>query len=132
MIQKQFSLALLSVMLLFVLVSCVKNEYDLDKLSDSKWYPTLAAPLIHSSLTMKNIIRDFDNTHIFVEDNENFIKLVYTGTVFSKTAEELIVIPNQSIAPFAQTFALGGTIPNGDSLSTTFSSTYDFAATGTG
>ncbi|MBU0487784.1 MAG: hypothetical protein KKA07_18390 [Bacteroidetes bacterium] len=113
---------------LAITFSCVKEEYDFSKLKKSQsWTPELAMPLIHSNMNLADIIKDFDNTHLFEEDGDNFLKLVYQNTIYSKTAEQLLQIPDQSFPAVSESVNIPGAIPATDSLSYSFSDTYPFS-----
>lgn len=84
--------------ILIVLSSCVKDYFDFDKLStDINWNPSVAVPAIHTRLTMRDIIQDYDYQHLFVEDSTAFLYLVYNKEVFSYPAVNYINIPDQSV-----------------------------------
>ncbi|NVO03380.1 MAG: hypothetical protein HXX09_11835 [Bacteroidetes bacterium] len=97
----------------------------MNNIASSEWDPSIAAPLIHSKLTLRDVLNDYDNQHLFTEDNTHFLFLVYKNEVFSQRADELITISDQTIntnyniSPAA--------IPNGDSLTLTHTTTYPFA-----
>ncbi len=102
--------------------SCVKDEYELDKMTDPSWNPNAAAPLIHSKLTLHNILEDYDTNNLFVEDASNFLYLVYFDTVYSKTAQEIVVLPNLGLGT-NHNFNIPSNIPVGDSVEINFSVT---------
>jgi hypothetical protein len=56
--------------LLFVAVSCVKENFDFDRLSDQISYrPSFIIPLAHGSLTLGNILETDDSLVFFDPDN---------------------------------------------------------------
>jgi len=112
--KKIFQSLFLVMLLALVFQSCVKDEYELDKMTEPSWNPNAAAPLVHSRLTLYNVLEDYDTSNLFVENSNHFLYLVYFDTVYSKTAEELIPIPNQNIAT-TNSFNIATTIPVGDS-----------------
>jgi len=77
--------------------SCVKEEFDMDTVTATNWNPNAAAPLINSSLTLWDIMNDYDSTDLLVVDSSHFVYLVYEDTVYSQSAEDLITIGNQSL-----------------------------------
>jgi len=104
--------------------SCVKDEYSLQNMKTPEWDPNFAAPLINSRLTFWDILNDFDTTDIVIEDETQFLYLVYNSTAFSQTAEDLISIPDQN-ASASHNFSTG-TIAVADSFVTTLVYTYNF------
>ncbi len=122
----------ITAMLMFFLIitSCVREEYYLQNIKNPDWEPNFAAPLINSKLTIWDILNDYDSTNIIVEDQSNFLYLVYTNQVYSQSAEELIQISDQMLNA-SHSFNTGGSIAQGDSFVTTFSYHYDFSFPGT-
>ena len=81
----------------FFMASCVKEEFDMDTVTATNWDPNVAAPLINSSLTMWDIMNDYDSTDLLVIDSNQFVYLVYEDTVYSESAESLIPVANQTM-----------------------------------
>jgi len=80
-----------------ILTSCIKDNFDFDKLSNHiNWQPNIAAPAIHSRLTIRDLIRDYDQQHLFVEDSTKFLYLVYSNRVFTLPAINYVSIPDQN------------------------------------
>jgi hypothetical protein len=117
------------IIFLITLASCVKNEYYLQNTKTPGWDPNIASPLINSRLTIWDILNDYDSTDVVVEDPTFFLYLVYTGRVYSETAEDLIQIGDQAMNT-SHTFNTSGTIAQGDSFVTTFSYAYPFSFQG--
>ena len=90
-------LLVLSAIFMVVLIGCVKDNFDMTKVKGLPEYnPSLAAPLVTAELSLKNILDKNDNDIVQV-DNEGFISLIFTDELFSSTAEEIMVLPNQSV-----------------------------------
>ena len=89
---------LVSIFLLSIMqYSCVKEAMNMDKLTKTPYYsPTIAAPIAHSKLTLRDIIRDYDKDQLFEEDAQGFLYLMYQKQVYSKKAENYIVLKDQS------------------------------------
>lgn len=109
---------ILNVMLLFAAFgflilsqqACVKEYADFDKLSKTVDYsPTIAGAIAHTKLTVRDIIRDYDNDELFEEGADGFLFLMYDKRVFTENAENLISLPNQSFPTMDQ---YSGTIYN--------------------
>ncbi len=86
--------------LLFVaagITGCVKDYFDFDKLSNNvDWNPNIAAPAIHSRLTVRDLIRDYDTSHLFVEDSTKFLYLIYNKQVFSLPGNSYVQLQDQN------------------------------------
>ncbi|PIX36635.1 MAG: hypothetical protein COZ59_00020, partial [Bacteroidetes bacterium CG_4_8_14_3_um_filter_31_14] len=55
--------------------SCYKDKLDFSKLSTNiDWNPNFAVPAVHSSLTIRDVLRDYDTTNLFVEDQTGFLR----------------------------------------------------------
>ena len=81
----------------FITQSCVKDSFDFDKLStDMVFNPNIAVPLINSKLTLRDLVRDWDDNELFEEDSTGFLYLMYSKHIFSKTAKDVVKIPTQS------------------------------------
>ena len=52
--------------LFLFLSSCSKEDFNFDKMTDPEWNPTWSMPLIHSNMTLRNIMKKGGT--IFVED----------------------------------------------------------------
>lgn len=84
---------------LLVITACYKDKFDFSKLSNNiNWNPNLAVPAIHSSLTIRDLLQDYDSTEVFVNDQTGFLYLMYHNQVFSMPASNLVTIPDQSFA----------------------------------
>ncbi|MGQ9846006.1 MAG: hypothetical protein ACUVQP_00705 [Bacteroidales bacterium] len=85
--------------LLSLLTSCVKDYFDFDKLSNQvDWNPNVAVPAVHSKLTIRDLILDYDYQHLFIEDSTHFLYLIYNKQVFSLPAAQYVNIPNQTLS----------------------------------
>lgn len=79
--------------------SCTKDYFDFDKLSNHvDWNPNIAVPAVHSKLTIRDIIQDYDFQHLFVEDSTQFLYLIYNKKVFTLPAAQYVQLPNQSLS----------------------------------
>ena len=90
---------LLSVVITIWLSSCYKDKIDFSKLSTNiNWNPNMAVPALHSSLTIRDLLRDYDSTELFVEDQTGFLYLMYHNQVFSIPASDLVTLPDQNFS----------------------------------
>lgn len=89
-IAKAFSL----VFIILGFQACKKR--DLDKVYIEPWKPSIAAPLINGSLSMKDIAENIDKDEInVVEGPDGLYTLLYRDTLESDYAETYIKIPDQ-------------------------------------
>jgi len=78
--------------------SCIKDEYDLDKMTAANYSPEIAMPLVHSVFSVAEILsmsadqgaNDSENLEV---DPDGLMKLMYNDTLFSKKASEFITFP---------------------------------------
>jgi hypothetical protein len=69
--------------------SCIKDNFEFDKLKAFEWNPDLAVPLVHSSFTMSNVLGiDKDSlTKGFLKiDSDDALSIIYSSSVTSATA----------------------------------------------
>lgn len=80
-----------------LLNSCLKDgDFEFDKLAKNQYDPSIAAPLINSKLTLKDILKD--TSGIIQVNTDNSLKLVYkSNNLVSLMAKDIFKIPNQSI-----------------------------------
>jgi hypothetical protein len=80
-----------------ILHACVKNYFEFDKIStDMEWDPSLAVPLINTTMGISDILRDTGAISFLEVDSENLFSIVYSQDLFSQTAEEFIDIQDQN------------------------------------
>ena len=115
----------LSILLLFLISSCVKDgDFEFDKLAQNQFDPTLAAPFINSKLTLKDILKDTSGI-IQVDIQTNALKLVYNSdNMVSVMAKDLFEIPDQSIQTDTSNLVL--IPPTGDSNFYSITKPYSF------
>ncbi|MES2140708.1 MAG: hypothetical protein V4511_13450 [Bacteroidota bacterium] len=119
-----------SAVLISILPACIKDNFELDKLTKTAWNPNLAVPLVYSSLSIEDLLAKQDNGGLIVVGSDKFCTLVYKGNLFSLIAADLITIPDQQPPPFSGTlntgqisaFTFAGTITVPYSQTVTFDS----------
>lgn len=113
-----------SVALVF-LSSCISELVDTidkaQKTSSVQWNPSLAVPLVYSSLGMKDIIGQLSGLSFLKVEDDGGLTLVYGSEYQSKKAEELITLPDQATS---QTYTLSASQIN--TLNTTGSLTLNY------
>ncbi|HET6225719.1 MAG TPA: hypothetical protein VFF27_05525 [Bacteroidia bacterium] len=92
--------------LILMISSCMKDNFEFDKLAQTEWNPSLAAPLVHSSLSIQDILTKNDKSGIISIDSNHFCSIVYEGNLFSIIASDLVKIPDQTIPPYTASLDL--------------------------
>ena len=79
---------------LFVISGCLKDDFN--KLSDSTWNPDFSFPIVNSDLDVSDIlIQDNSPTQIGI-NSDDIVEIIYSSNNYSKHAEDLLNLPNQS------------------------------------
>jgi len=77
------------------------DEYEFDKLSDDMEINMgLLTPLAYGSLSLDDIISEFDSTSYINADEEDLLFITYEDSLFSFLADELIDIPDQNFPEY--------------------------------
>ncbi|MGM0613748.1 MAG: hypothetical protein ACQESM_09595 [Bacteroidota bacterium] len=122
---KNVYLLLITVILLLLsFTSCMKDKFDVNEMGTNKWNPDIAAPVINTSLTMKDLMDEADGVD-WQEDNNNLLSFVYAEELFSQDAQDIITIPDQD-TDTTVTWDLPVGLPPGDSASQTVVFTTQF------
>ncbi|MFW6018949.1 MAG: hypothetical protein ACOCPM_00055 [Bacteroidales bacterium] len=122
---KHINLFLL-ILLLISLTSCMKDKFDVNEMGNNKWNPDIAAPVINTSLTMKNLMEEADSLD-WQEDNDNFIYFLFAEELFSKEAKDIVTISDQ-VTDTTISWDMPVGLPPGDSASQTVVFTTQFDA----
>jgi hypothetical protein len=87
---------LVMILLLFMgFAACIKDHFNLEKLTDPEFKPSLAVPLISSELNLLDILEK-TNINIQEDPDTKLITLIYeTRNVFSQIAEDIMQTPDQ-------------------------------------
>lgn len=84
---------LLSLIPLFFM-GCIEKELDFDSIKSQNWSSEWAIPLINSSVSLKDLVKD--STALIHDGEDGLLILVYEGQeFFSYTGEDIPFIPNQ-------------------------------------
>ena len=90
----------LAVACLLLLFSCVKEKYDMATLVQTgEWQPEIAIPLIHSRMSVEDILAPAENDKDNLgENSDGLMVLIYRDTLFSALAQDFIPgLPSGSI-----------------------------------
>jgi hypothetical protein len=97
---------LFCLMFLFIISSCKKDDFNMDKLTSSDWNPNIAVPLVKATFDVYDVLARTDSSDLVVIDPATgFIALVYKGGIFSLDANEIVEMPNQN---FNSTYGMTG------------------------
>jgi hypothetical protein len=120
------SLPLLAFVLsLVIFQSCYKERMGWENIKGT-YNPDVAVPLVHSNLTMRDVLNDYDHNDLFVEDGSHFLYLIYNNRVFSQNAEDFIYVPDQSLSTNFS-FSVTGGLPYGtDAVAPPFTFAHSF------
>lgn len=87
---------LIVLVILFSFTRCMHDEYEFDKLSDEVEINLgLLTPLAYGTLSLNDIISEFDSTSYIDTDEEGLLFIAYEDSLFSFIAEDLLEIPDQ-------------------------------------
>lgn len=96
-------------LLLTAMQSCVKNEdFQYDKVTVTTWDPDVAVPLVHSDLSIYDIIGRTDSGSISIDDS-NRVTLVYKGNIYSVFGYEFLPLVNQTTGQVIQLTSVDST-----------------------
>lgn len=83
-------------LLLFIMVACVKDNFDFNRWDkEVSLYPSLAAPIAWGDLSVIDAINAYDSTGSIVINRDGFISIIYNANVQSNDVNDIIFIPNQ-------------------------------------
>ena len=117
--------AIVFMMIVGTFLSCNKNSMDFSKMTKPEWDPTWSLPLIHSELTLHDILGK-DTNNIIIEDPvTHMLTLEYAATLFSQSAEQYLVIPDQNNITMEST-TLNIIVPPTDSIPYDITIPYSF------
>lgn len=102
------------------MISCLKDDFNFDKMTNPTWEPNFSLPLIHSKLNLSKVLGVTGGDSLLNEDASHFLTLIYRDNIFSQYAYDVFTIPDQTYS-LNYPFSLPGGMNNGDSISGTYS-----------
>ncbi|MFO7844895.1 MAG: hypothetical protein R6V16_13875 [Bacteroidales bacterium] len=91
----------IALIILFTFSHCMQDEYEFDKLSDEMEVKLkFLSPLAYGSLSLDDIISEFDSTSTIDADEEGLLFITYEDSLYSFLADELVEIPNQNFPEY--------------------------------
>lgn len=109
--------------------SCKREDIDLDKISNTvNWNPKIAVPIGYGDYSVKDFYEsEEDSVGLIREYPDNLLFLAYRTQLISKVAEQIILIPDQSIQETIQATDPGFPVFGASStISYTRNSSYSF------
>ncbi len=107
---------------MFLLIqSCVKdNDFEFDKIASGNWSPDLAVPLIHSEMSIQDLIGTADSD-IFSVDSNHLVSVIYRGNIYSMQGPDFLSMVDQNYTtPFILNSVDSTTLYTTNSLTKTF------------
>ena len=93
-----FQLFIFLGLILLIVSSCVKDNFDFDKWDkEVSLQPSLAAPIAWGDLSVLEAINAYDSTGQVIINEFGFISLLYKTSVKSNDVNDIIYLPNQQI-----------------------------------
>lgn len=89
--------ALLLLTLVIALSSCFKEEYNFQDISLQDYNPTLAAPIVNTTLVLEDVLQNVDSGLIST-DSSNLLQITYSDSLLSYSVLELVNIPDQTVS----------------------------------
>ena len=87
---------IIPVIFIFLFLQCMHDEYDFLEWGDEiEINIGMLAPVAFGSLTLEDIISEFDNSGFISTDADGLLLLTYEDSLLSFTAEELLELPSQ-------------------------------------
>ena len=93
-----FVVAVLLLTMILAMHSCIRDNFDLDRLSgDVHYEPSLAAPIAYGNLSLLDGLETYDSVGRVKLNNDGFLSLFYFDSAESDTVSVLMDIGNQSV-----------------------------------
>jgi hypothetical protein len=95
--KKHILIALFTSYIIILIPGCIKKDKFGDPIIPI-WKPDVAVPLVNSDLSMKDLISETNDGKISLStDADGLYMLTYRDTAFSELAENVIIIPDQTM-----------------------------------
>lgn len=88
-------------LLVLAIQACMKDFKDVDNFEVSEWQPELAVALINTTVSIDDVLDDFEDQGYLNVDSENFMTIVYQGNIFSASGEEVAEMPDFTVPMFS-------------------------------
>jgi len=114
------SLTFVVLIMSLFMVSCLKDDFNFDKMTKPTWEPNFSLPLIHSKSDLSKVLGITGGDSLLNEDASHFLTLIYRDNIFSQYAYDAFTIPDQ-MYNLNYPFSLPGGMNSGDSISGSYS-----------
>ncbi|MFC2096591.1 hypothetical protein ACFLQ3_02715 [Bacteroidota bacterium] len=92
---------ILPIFIVFIFLQCMHDEYDFSKLDDEMEITAgVLAPVAYGSLTLEDIISEFDSSSYISSDADGLLLITYEDSLFSYIADDLLNIPSQDFIEY--------------------------------
>ena len=75
--------------------ACTEDYFEFDKLKADNWRPTIAVPLVNSSLSIGDIVTKKNSAGFIQTNADNSLEVVYKSSVISSAGQDIIAFPPQ-------------------------------------
>lgn len=109
-----------------ILISCLEELEDVDKIGGAEFEPVLEFPLVNSQFTLRDFLVE-GNSSARIVDQDGVMTLIYDDSLVTATAESFFVVPDQT----SPTININGgefALPPGSSVSLNRSQNFGFNA----
>ncbi|MFA6925036.1 MAG: hypothetical protein WC223_12390 [Bacteroidales bacterium] len=119
------------VLFLFLMPSCRKENFDFKNkfASTNKYDPNMSLPLVHSKLSIEDIISGSSANQFFKTDASNIVTLFYKSNVFEKYAKDVFSTIDDQTFSNNYNFTLPFGLPVGDSAFTNYNPVFSLTTT---
>ncbi len=92
---------------LILLGACNKDKFNTDRMKQTSYSPSIAAPVINSDLGVYDIMARTDSTNVSVNNSTGLVSLVYDGEMISFEGDNFVDIPDQSVSTQTVNYSSG-------------------------
>ena len=78
------------------MVSCLKDDFNFNKLTKPIWEPNFSLPLVHSKLNLSKVLGVTGGDSLLNEDPNHFLTLIYRDNIYSQYADDVFMINDQN------------------------------------
>ena len=83
------------------MTTCNREYFELDRLSNEiEVQPQLVAPLIYGTMSLKDIVEEFDSTDVLHEFDDGLIYLAYSDTLVEVMADTMFEVQDRLVSKY--------------------------------
>lgn len=113
------------------LQSCLKDNFNFDKLStEAYWGPSLAIPIAEGRYSVFQYMQEFDSTHLLGLEEDGEVYIQYEKKVYSIYGEDVITLPGQTFGDYFSSAEMDAVGFSGGTCSLTKSLVNNFTVLG--